>query len=61
MGLETEAINIFSEFTNSTYQFVAPEDREWGRINETGQWTGMVGKLFTKRYFLRFSKSLPLK
>ena len=39
-----------------SYDFVIPEDGQWGaEINETGNWTGIVGNLQHK---VRLSKFL---
>ena len=45
-GIEIDVINTLADYSNFTYHFVQPEDKEWGRIDENGSWTGMIGETF---------------
>ena len=43
-----------------SYDFVIPEDGQWGaEINETGNWTGIVGNLQHKVGISKFCLAIP--
>ncbi|GBM27377.1 putative glutamate receptor [Araneus ventricosus] len=42
-GIEVRLLNLLSQCMHFKYDLVIPQDREFGRTLDDGQWTGMIG------------------
>lgn len=42
-GLESEFLRLLSKGLNFAFKIHIPEDNEWGRLGEDGEWTGVIG------------------
>lgn len=42
-GVESLFVEILSKVLGFRYQLFIPDDRQWGRLSEEGNWTGMIG------------------
>ncbi|GBM09090.1 hypothetical protein AVEN_5279-1 [Araneus ventricosus] len=46
-GIEGKFLEVVLKALKSCYEFIFPEDQEWGRLLPDGNWTGMIGKVQT--------------
>ncbi|MPC24734.1 Glutamate receptor 2 [Portunus trituberculatus] len=44
-GSMTEVLNILAQTLNFCFEYVVPDDRQFGREDANGSWTGMIGLL----------------
>ncbi|KAG8199707.1 hypothetical protein JTE90_022156 [Oedothorax gibbosus] len=42
-GVEALFVDMLSKGLKFKYQLFVPPDRQWGRLSESGNWTGMIG------------------